>query len=145
MYTTNVEEKREVAVLKLNRTLRIILCALCTVGFVTATLLLMPQAEDKWVVPLMLGMLAPTLPVTALTELICILTRREQQVGEKIVFWLDVGATLFLSGFWLLMVMQGGEKNLSWAIPLTLANTITTALLRIKIFLVKRCSQSNQP
>lgn len=131
--------------MKLNRTLRIVLCVLCAVGFAAAMIVLVPQAQDKWVVPLMFTMLAPTVPVTALTELFCLLTRREQQDGEKIVFWADVAATLFLSGFWLLMVMQGGRKNMDWAVSFTLFNCITTALLRIKIFIVKRCSRSNQP
>ena len=122
--------------MKLNRVLSIILCVLCITAFIAACIVMLPQAEDALAVPVLLAMMLPALLITAVTELAVLLTGKP--LLERLGLLADVCGSFLMGGFWLLMLLQGGDRNLPWAIAVLLTNGITTVLLCIKMLIVRR-------
>lgn len=125
--------------MKLTKYSSYILMLLCIAAFIILTVCFAPQAESVGVLLFFMVLWFPSLAVIAVTELIQIIFDRKspQKVQQNAVpqksyievigLFIAAGASFLMSGFFLLMVLQGGNK------VFTMANTVIgvnlTALL----------------
>lgn len=119
----------------MNRRFTIFFAVLCTVLFVGIVIVFAPRAEEFWVVPVMCALYFPVLPITAIVESIGLIGKTGKQSIERIGLSLDILGSILMGGFWLFMVLRGGNSNLPMALTVIGINVVITVLLGIKLHL----------
>ena len=76
--------------------------------------------------------LFPTLPITALAEIICPMLKNGGTL-EKIAFLADVSGTVLVSGMFLLMTLHGGDNIIPYALVISGINILICIIFVIKI------------
>ncbi len=93
------------------------------------------KAESAGAVLVILAMMLPALPVTAAAETVCLVSKNTAfiKAAEKTAFLADCAGTVIMGGFWLLMVLHGGDHIMTYAAAVTGINITVTLLFGIKI------------
>ena len=110
----------------------LLLLLICAAAYIVLCIVNYPQAESLGVLLVLMALFFPTLPVTALAELLYLAEGRRKWT-ETAGFVLDILGTVLMSAYWFLMVIGGGDKNKPMALPVILINTAVTAFLGLKL------------
>ena len=111
----------------------IALMLLCIITFIVISVIFAPQAEDAAVLLLFMFIWFPPLPIIAVTELISLLTDFKKGDIEKIGLILSAIGAFLMFSFWFLMILVGGNQNMSMGLTVISVNIASTLLLMAKI------------
>ena len=91
-----------------------------------------PVAESFGVLLACACLFFPTVPITAITELIAFI-RNSTRVIEIIGLILDIGAAVLTAGAWLMALMLGFHGDKTYAAPMIIVNLTMLALMIAKV------------
>ena len=115
----------------LSDTLSVTLALLCTAAYIVLCFLFAKDAESVGALLVIMLLWFPALPVITVTELIHRFTASapRRRTIELVGLLLSAAGSLLMSGFWLLMILQGGNKMIPMGMTVIAVNAAAILLL----------------
>ena len=112
----------------------VIFMCVCILAYLVLCIVFAGQAESIGAMLVLLLLWLPALPVIAVTELVHRLTAatEKRRQTELIGLVLSGAGSFLMCGFWLFMILQGGDRNISMGTAVIAVNGSATLLLWIK-------------
>ena len=104
----------------------------CMAFFMCYTLLMMPKADPPVIAVLFAAMYFPTTIVTTIVELIFL--GNGKKIVELLGFVLDLVLTILVSGYWIMMILVGGNTMLGHGILCISVNVLIVGVMAFKAF-----------
>ena len=112
----------------------VIFMCVCILAYLVLCIVFAKQAESIGAMLVLLLLFFPTLPVITVTELVHRLTAaaEKRRQTELIGLVLSGAGSFLMCGFWLFMILQGGDRNIPMGTAVIAVNGSATLLLWIK-------------
>lgn len=104
----------------------------CMAFFMCYTLLMMPKADPPVIAVVFAAIYFPTTIVTTIVELIFL--GNGKKIVELLGFVLDLVLTILVSGYWIMMILVGGNGMMGHGLLCISINVLIVGVMAFKVF-----------